>query len=381
MAGDAAEVWVLVQKALEHYAEGRIDTAIAQLELAIRRNPDDRALARMLDWLRLPVQEPPGISVAPLQTGDTLDDVILLVVEPEEAERDLETPSIVQELAIVADAFDEHARPQVTPVLALEPISPVGPARPLLQDVGAVAPVPELESAAIEMTAEPTHSKVSLTELAARAPRRTSDRMAPHDEFRNTPSRNSSASGTLLGLTSPSLLSSMIDDPQPSTPRGTQMMHRVFPEDPSGVRILPEVAAATPSVRRSPSDRQTNPHLRRSPGDVAQAFLDLKMALKVSAALEAFELAERAIDMAGSRDLTTEQQQLVVQAYELAIGPLDQPVRHGAAPAMLDPRTAFMLSRIDGLMSVDELLEISGMSRFDALRLLAQLVRQGVVEF
>ena len=33
------------------------------------------------------------------------------------------------------------------------------------------------------------------------------------------------------------------------------------------------------------------------------------------------------------------------------------------------------------MMSVDELLEISGMPRFEALRLLAQLVRQGVVEF
>ena len=46
----------------------------------------------------------------------------------------------------------------------------------------------------------------------------------------------------------------------------------------------------------------------------------------------------------------------------------------------LDHRTGFLLSRIDGETTVDELLDLSGMPSLDTIRALFELVQQGVLE-
>ncbi len=45
----------------------------------------------------------------------------------------------------------------------------------------------------------------------------------------------------------------------------------------------------------------------------------------------------------------------------------------------LDPRAGFVLSRLDGRMSCEALFSVSGMSRLDTLRVLAQLLDQDVI--
>lgn len=45
----------------------------------------------------------------------------------------------------------------------------------------------------------------------------------------------------------------------------------------------------------------------------------------------------------------------------------------------LDHRAGFILSRVDGVLSYEDILDISGMSHFEACRILAQLVVQGVI--
>lgn len=431
--GVGSQAWAHVERALEHYGDGLVEAATAELEQAVRLRPADRRLGRMLDWLRRPLEETAEIVVEPLHTGDTLDDAALLAVqsalggkprEPTKDELELEMRREAtklggaRQMAALADAFDEHARPQVTPAPPLAPMQPIA-SEPSVPPEAEIAAPPE-----VEIFAEPTRHPISLDALKARAPRRTSDRMAPHDEFRATPSKVTRPPGTLLGLPGASMLQALIDDPQPTTPlrrgtgqaetspsqpaaapptppppvereaperefeaqrsppRGTQMLYKITPEDITTTRARPDLTAAVAeSPRRTPSDKRTNPYLRTSAGEVDQAFVDLQMAVEANAALEGFELAERAIEMAGSGGVTETQRQLLIAAYELALGPLEQVVHHGQTPAALDPRTAFLLSRIDGTMSVDELLEISGMPRLEALRLLAQLLRQGVVEF
>jgi hypothetical protein len=104
-------------------------------------------------------------------------------------------------------------------------------------------------------------------------------------------------------------------------------------------------------------------------------------------ALEAGELgaileaAERVVAEAGGLDTDACQGQhwLLAQAYERVIGMLDKVPSHGEASPDLDPRSAFLLSRLDGMSSADDLLDVSGMPRIEALRLLALLVRRGVV--
>lgn len=45
----------------------------------------------------------------------------------------------------------------------------------------------------------------------------------------------------------------------------------------------------------------------------------------------------------------------------------------------VDHRGAFLLSQIDGLSTIEMILDVCGMSRLDALRILAELVQQGIV--
>ncbi|MDJ0762674.1 MAG: hypothetical protein QNJ97_06755 [Myxococcota bacterium] len=46
----------------------------------------------------------------------------------------------------------------------------------------------------------------------------------------------------------------------------------------------------------------------------------------------------------------------------------------------LDVGTAFILSRIDGLVTFEDILDISGMPKFDTCRILDQLLRDGIIE-
>jgi hypothetical protein len=45
----------------------------------------------------------------------------------------------------------------------------------------------------------------------------------------------------------------------------------------------------------------------------------------------------------------------------------------------LDHRAGFILSRVDGVLTYEDILDISGMSHFEACRILSQLVVQGVI--
>ena len=52
---------------------------------------------------------------------------------------------------------------------------------------------------------------------------------------------------------------------------------------------------------------------------------------------------------------------------------------HELANAPISPRAAFLLSRIDGMVTLDELLDVSGMPRIEAYRYLCQLFLRGIL--
>ena len=70
---------------------------------------------------------------------------------------------------------------------------------------------------------------------------------------------------------------------------------------------------------------------------------------------------------------------LVEQIYGALLGGADRVPVHGRAMGDLEPRSAFLLSRIDGSMTVEDVLDVSGMPRLEALRVMALLVRRGAV--
>lgn len=77
---------------------------------------------------------------------------------------------------------------------------------------------------------------------------------------------------------------------------------------------------------------------------------------------------------------------ILKQMYVARIGPLDRvPVVMVARDQLrwltIDHRAGFVLSLVDGVSSVEMILDVSGMPEFDALRIVAELAQQRIVTF
>lgn len=76
--------------------------------------------------------------------------------------------------------------------------------------------------------------------------------------------------------------------------------------------------------------------------------------------------------------------QVLTQMYAARLGPMDQ-VPSVVVPAdqitwlSLDHRAGFLLSLVDGVSNIEEILDVSGMSRLDALRIMYTLAQQNVI--
>jgi hypothetical protein len=105
--------------------------------------------------------------------------------------------------------------------------------------------------------------------------------------------------------------------------------------------------------------------------------------------LHAVEAAEAASgedpDGKGGPVILHRHRDLLYRIYEGHIGEMTQvpllavPL-HQIAAERLDHRTGFLLSRIDGLLSFEDILDVAGMPRLDAYRILSNLLRRGFIE-
>lgn len=66
--------------------------------------------------------------------------------------------------------------------------------------------------------------------------------------------------------------------------------------------------------------------------------------------------------------------------YESLLGPLDRLARAGRLPRDLEPSSAFLLSLLDGSMTLEEALMVSGLDRLRGARTLALLIGRGLVK-
>lgn len=165
------------------------------------------------------------------------------------------------------------------------------------------------------------------------------------------------------------------------------------PFDEEGAEALPPPPlqrGGPPSLAESGDDDATSEHRAVAPrssshitseSPVLTPIEPLESALEQGDGEAAFHAAEEFVAEAGGIDSERcrERQWLLAQAYELAVGPLDAIPTHGRLVGDLDPRGAFLLSRIDGMSTADDLLEVSGMPRLEALRLMALLLRRGAI--
>ena len=74
----------------------------------------------------------------------------------------------------------------------------------------------------------------------------------------------------------------------------------------------------------------------------------------------------------------------LMRMYESRIGQFDRVpqiavTNHELIWRDLDPQTGFILSRIDGFGTFEDILDISGLSRFDTCRILDRLLQDGII--
>ncbi|NUP05613.1 MAG: hypothetical protein HOW73_06090 [Polyangiaceae bacterium] len=104
----------------------------------------------------------------------------------------------------------------------------------------------------------------------------------------------------------------------------------------------------------------------------------------LGALLRAESVLEARPDFEGARRYLESAQELLKQMYLEKLGSGDQVLRVILGPQeiqlmSLDHRAGFLISLIDGVATVDEILDMSGMPQLDALRLLFEMREQGVV--
>lgn len=105
-----------------------------------------------------------------------------------------------------------------------------------------------------------------------------------------------------------------------------------------------------------------------------------------------FEKAVTAVDLALSEDPTSPLAQKLIHrnrdtimtVFQNFLGDLERQPQlarplHELASAPISPRAAFLLSRIDGQLTLDEILDVSGMPRMEAYRHLCQLFLRGIL--
>jgi hypothetical protein len=105
-----------------------------------------------------------------------------------------------------------------------------------------------------------------------------------------------------------------------------------------------------------------------------------------------FERSVAAVDLALSEDpnsplaqkLIHRHRDAIMNVFQNYLGDLQRTPSlarplHELGNAPISPRAAFLLSRVDGTLSIDEVLDVSGMPRLEAYRYLCQLFMRGIL--
>jgi hypothetical protein len=166
---------------------------------------------------------------------------------------------------------------------------------------------------------------------------------------------------------------------------------------PSSTRGAPlERAARTPAGETGLQQRAANKLGHASTLNGAASLQDIPDALErarqalglgdlnlaVSYAESALRVAE-AFDSVEARLLVDAEEMLIDHIFETRIGALSQRLSVVGVPsnedARVSPEQAFLLSRVDGGVTIEEVLDLSPLARRDTLRLLLAMLRDGLI--
>ena len=169
--------------------------------------------------------------------------------------------------------------------------------------------------------------------------------------------------------------------PQRITPRGGAKLDlpAIDPIDARSAEILEDI------------DRDTPPNETREDRTRRRITALLERATEWGQRAE-LERSVTAVDLALSEDpnsalaqkLIHRNRDTIMNAFQGFLGDLQRtPVLarplHELGSAPISPRAAFLLSRVDGILSLDEILDVSGMPHLEAYRYLCQLFLRGIL--
>ncbi len=155
-----------------------------------------------------------------------------------------------------------------------------------------------------------------------------------------------------------------------------------LPFDPIGVRsaqILDDVDEG------APDHEELEDRTRRRITTLFERAAEWGKAGELDRAVAAIDLAmAEDPNSALGQKLIHRNRETMMTVFQAFLGSLDrQPVLarplHELANAPISPRAAFLLSRVDGTLTLDELLDVSGMPKIEAYRYLCQLFLRGIL--
>lgn len=162
--------------------------------------------------------------------------------------------------------------------------------------------------------------------------------------------------------------------------------------EPSGfahaaVRI-DDLVAREPSGILAPGARPTPAAVPAATGSDKSPAMEMKERFSLGDYTGALEVAEDILttspDDAEARECAEQSRSVLVQMYTAKIGPLDK-VPQVMVPReqlrwlSLDHRAGFVLSLVDGMSSLEMILDMSGMPTLDAMRILFELTQQRII--
>jgi hypothetical protein len=168
-----------------------------------------------------------------------------------------------------------------------------------------------------------------------------------------------------------------------STPKNERTRHDlVLQFDPivaAAAQIMDEVDA------EAPSGESTEDQTRRRITRLLEKAGDWSEAGELDKAVTAVDLAlSEDPNSALAQKLITRNKDTIMSLFQAYLGDLDRTPQlakplHELSKEPISPRAAFLLSRIDGMLTIDELLDVSGMPRMEAYRHLCQLFLRGIL--
>ncbi|MFO0637668.1 MAG: hypothetical protein U0183_00550 [Polyangiaceae bacterium] len=164
----------------------------------------------------------------------------------------------------------------------------------------------------------------------------------------------------------------------------------VFSEEPPSPRAPSPSSIVTPAfgveavAEPRPAPKENEAPKRRSGPSAVEMDDRFSMGDYTGAMEIAEELLSRDPDHSDARECIERSRAALRAAYTAKLGSLDRvPVLAIAREQLrwltIDHRAGFILSHVDGMSNLEEIVDVSGMPELDALRILSELVEQRII--